>query len=157
MNVQYFTYLRKDRPDRELANIKLRQSLIALKQFEQCYIVARWIRILWTDILDRSSRKIKGHEHSPSDSNLNASINDQAQFSTQSATNMLYIQSQITETEHVRDERSEMSPYHIGDWSSLFSLDDYDAHSDVPMPNTLEYHGLQFLANLGSVGYNSTG
>lgn len=155
MNVQYFAYLRKNRQDRELALIKLRPSLIALKQFEQCYIVARWIRILWTDILDRSGRKIRNHEHVP-EQNPDSPINTQAQFSAHQATSTLYDQSsQITEAEYVSDERSEMSPYPLAEWSNLFPLEGYDPHADIPMPSTLEYHGLQFLANLGSIGYNN--
>lgn len=30
--------------------------MLALKQFEQCYILARWIRHLFTDIINRQSR-----------------------------------------------------------------------------------------------------
>lgn len=163
MNIQYFAYLRKNRQDRELALVKLRPSLIALKQFEQCYIVARWIRILWTDILDRSNRKTRAHEHqvAVSEPNSNTSLpmtsaqQQQTPFISPDQTpSILYDRSsQMAEREYVSDERSEMSPYPVADWSSLFSLDGYDAPADLPLPNTLEYHSLQFLANLGSIGY----
>jgi hypothetical protein len=158
MNVQYFAYLRKNRQDRELALVKLRPSLIALKQFEQCYIVARWIRILWTDILDRSNRKTRAHEQDQpaalepnSNTDLPMALRQQQQTrfsSPDQAQSILYDRSsQMTETEYISDERSEMSPYPVADWSNLFSLDGYDAPAD------LQYHSLQFLANLGSIGY----
>lgn len=37
---------------------RLRPSLLALKQFEQCYIVARWIRNLFMDITNRLNRTV---------------------------------------------------------------------------------------------------
>ncbi|EXJ89678.1 hypothetical protein A1O3_02745 [Capronia epimyces CBS 606.96] len=43
-----------DGPERELLSQKLRFNLLGLKEFEQCHILARWIRQLFLLALDRS-------------------------------------------------------------------------------------------------------
>jgi hypothetical protein len=40
---------------------KLRSSLLALKHFEQCYVLARWIRNIFMDIINRPSRRASHH------------------------------------------------------------------------------------------------
>lgn len=120
MNVQYFAYVRKSGQERDLALVKLRPSLIALKQFEQCYILARWVHILWTDIMERSVNKARAqrNNHSSADS---LSANTQVPFSTQLNHNNFSNQSQIMDME-CSDERSETSPYTITDWSICFCM-----------------------------------
>lgn len=153
MNVQYFAYVRKSGQERDLALVKLRPSLIALKQFEQCYILARWIRILWTDIMERSANKARTQKNGHfSEDSLSAKT--QVPFSTQINNNDFSSQPQITHIEY-NDEWSETSPYSITDWSNMFLYASHDANSHLPIPNTLESHGLQFLANLGSNMYNN--
>lgn len=41
----------------EQLSLKLRPSLLALKQFETCHITARWIRTLFMDVLQRLERR----------------------------------------------------------------------------------------------------
>jgi hypothetical protein len=36
---------------------KLRSNILSLRQFEQCYILARWIRNLFKDMIDRPRRR----------------------------------------------------------------------------------------------------
>ena len=173
MNVQYVAYLRKTRCDRESVFARLRQSLIVLKQFEQCYVVARWIRILWTKILDRSSHEPKTHEHSRtasrtevnhredeagsvvSDPNSRSVSNDHGYYTPKSSTNNVHDpQSMMTETGYLSDERSQINPYLVDDWPGIFAVDSYEAQAHLSLSNS-EYHGLQFLASLESMGYDN--
>ncbi|OQU98289.1 Fungal specific transcription factor domain-containing protein [Cladophialophora immunda] len=42
--------------NRQQLSQKLRPTLLSLKQFEQCYVLARWIRNMFMDIINRPSR-----------------------------------------------------------------------------------------------------
>ena len=163
MNVQFFAYMRLNKQERELTLTKLRASLIALKQFEQCYILARWVRIMWSDLFDRSSRKAKKRQLvSVLNANPNcSSVDDHTQlpFLAEPATdtNDISSPSQMTDTQYFSTGWSDTSPYSSTDWSNLFLSEDCEASSALPLPvlNTLEYDGLQFLANLGFTGYDT--
>ena len=46
---------------RDQLSQRLRPSLLALKQFEQCYVLARWIRNLFMDVINRPSQRDVHH------------------------------------------------------------------------------------------------
>ena len=152
MNVQYFA-LRNSPPDRDLVLAKLRSSLIVLKQFEQYYVVARWIRILWTNILDRSSHgnrrlasNIRINHHvsqcEPQQDLVAAGLGSQSVNSHENTTptSSTHIHhdgnhqtTMIAESQIIGDERLQMSSYLIDDWSGMLTLDGYDTHVDLSL------------------------
>jgi hypothetical protein len=141
----------KPQHGREAALVKLRQGLVALKQFEHCYVLARWIRILWIDIFDRSDHKTKSKQFVSSEriSPSNAQVLSQQHQVIDTISDV----SQVSDMNYVSDGWQETTPFSLGSWSSMFVYDDHTLNFDFPLPNNLEYHGLQFLANLGSIRF----
>jgi hypothetical protein len=105
----------------------LRSVLIALKQFEQGYILARWIRSFWVDIMERSMNKARTRGDDSFATNI-LSVNTQVPFSTRLNPIYLLNQLQIMDLGY-SDEWSETSPYTITDWSNMFLNASHDADS----------------------------
>ena len=163
MNVHFVSYRSLNKQGRELILTKLRTSLIALKQFEECYILARWVRILWNDIFDRSGRKtINQQSVPPAQASPTCSYNDShgqnpstAQQSADAHGTPAH--SQAGELDYGHDWWLEASPYSTTDWSNLVFSGDYDTSASLPLitPTSIDSDGLQFLATLGLGGHYS--
>lgn len=158
MNVQFISYKRMDREGRELIFARLRTSLMALKQFEECYILARWVRLLWNDVFDRFGRKsITGHTASVTHATLGfPSTENQSQvpFIEQPSADAEDLDSQRQGIDYGSDWWLGGSPYSSTDWSNLVFSEDYEAIPSLRSTpvNPLDYEGLQFLANMRMMG-----
>lgn len=156
MNVQFLSYRTLDEQGREIIMAKLRTSLIALKHFEQYYILARWLRILWNDIFDRSASKTMDEQVTPPAHTTPkvSTINYPAQNALlmQPATETVGISSyaQTGGLNYSSGECLEPSPYSIPDLSNLVFSWDQEANPALQLATqySMDFEGLQFLADL---------
>jgi hypothetical protein len=115
-------------PKRDQLSQKLRPNLLSLKQFEKTYVLARWIRNLFMDIINRPSRHEADKVHSSSiDSRLASTIeNHPTQASEvaagQNSTGIAHTAYSDTEhsTHHARSQEGE-------DQSYFYDSNSYDA------------------------------
>lgn len=161
MNVQFVSYRHLNKQWREIILTKLRTSLIALRQFEECYILARWVRILWNDIFDRSGRKIINQQcltpaqASPSRSTIDCHTQDALVAQPSANPERISAYSQAGGLDYGMDWWLESSPYSTTDWSNLVFSGCYEETPALPLvkPNSIDSDGLQFLVNLGLGGH----
>jgi hypothetical protein len=146
---------------------QLRINLLGLKQFEEQYILARWIRRLFTDILDRPNRPGTSTKSQNSVENTNRTLRDQQiahSWESIMLDNSLLkgdggstcLLSAAGSTTTAQQGTNSEACF----WPELESVpflpNNFLPHVDFPSPNSFEYQGLQFMADLGFAGFDKT-
>ena len=167
----------------QLSFQKLRSNLLSLRQFERCYILARWIRHIFKDIIERPqrapSRRHEAHEanHGPRDSSVPSDntgwtvattdrpsdgsepIISHGSYGPPSANRTLFSSpSDISRTTQNVDMGNQAlvpnGPYAGNDPWNLTALEDSPPQSgEFPSMNSLQCQGLQFQMKLGFSGF----
>ncbi|KAM3509860.1 hypothetical protein MY11210_006147 [Beauveria gryllotalpidicola] len=157
MNVQFVSYRTLNEQGREMVLAKLRTSLIALKQFEEYYILARWLRILWNDIFNRpggkpeNQRNITPPHVSTRLSRTECLIQNPVVTQPLADTGPTSPYSQAGGPNYGSECLLKTNPYFTVDWSDLVFPWDYEANLALPLttPHFLDSEGLQFPTDLG--------
>lgn len=158
MNIQFVSYRTLNEQGRETILAKLRTSLIALKQFEEYYILARWLRILWNDIFDRWGGKPTNQRiMTPPHLSTRLSPTDECQIQNPVVTQPLADSgptsqySQAGGLDYGSEWLLEANPYLTADWSNLVFPWNYEADLAMGLttPHFLDSEGLQFPADSG--------
>ncbi|KAM0468664.1 hypothetical protein ACHAP7_010646 [Fusarium lateritium] len=146
---------------------KIRRGLLALKQFEPVYILARWIRNFFMDILNRSEANTvgdaQGRETSPRGSENSASNSGEA---NEVSTAMIPSEDRsiYPATDPGDDGTTFMFDHNSGNtcagietggfWpaylaNGVFSNTHLGDTMDFPQPDSSQYQAMYFLADLG--------
>lgn len=148
---------------RDILVERLQPNLLALKQFEQCYILARWVRNLWMDIMDHPKRPNQdlrpgdisrnGSKHQPQRSSpqISNSTNDQL---TPQTNESLFNDQPMQES--IQDNFVFEPPYPGSNISSFFTPDELWQQEEFPDPNSSSYHSMHFLADIGLRGFDQS-
>lgn len=143
---------------------KIRRGLLALKQFEPVYNLAKWIRNFFMDIINRSDREGRSHEQervssphvepSRSSSHLEEVTQSRPIIHGDPAS---YFTPGITLEDPTFMMDSEDA---AGFWpgymaNGVFSSTHSGAALDFPQPDSTQYQAMYFLADLGIANINS--
>lgn len=138
----------------------VRPGLLALKQFEPVYVLARWIRNFFMDILNRSEPRASGESRQPI--TPQSTSHTSAEIGTAYASPPMSTESLAADNPSFvfagGEQEGELSPEAGGFWpaymtSGVFSGGQASGMMEFPQPDSLQYQALYFLAGLG--GANS--
>lgn len=143
---------------------KIRRGLLALKQFEPVYNLARWIRNFFMDIINRSDSEGRAHEQEQATSQHGEPAGDPIHPGQMDHS---------LSVEHADPDIYPTPGMSLGD--AAFMIDSEDAagfwpeymangvfsstHSgdamDFPQPDSTQYQAMYFLADLGITNINA--
>jgi hypothetical protein len=167
MTAQYAESYSSDTSKSQLLSQKLRISLLGLKQFEQCYILARWIRKLFIDIFENSNHQ-SDHWYRGKSQVTHKTIHTEQAGPTPPEPTPLELSNLSNFESLSRSSTRTFAPSMAsdGDTSTLGSLVGYEnsvfqmpneflSNLDFPTLSSLEYQGLHFMADLGFAGFTN--
>lgn len=166
MTTQYAESYSFDVSKSRLLSQELRINLLGLKQFEQCYILARWIRKLFTDILEKSNQQSGDHdtETGTNGGKTNTAMQPRSNPSESAALDISHMLQfdrttnpstiAYAPTIQPNGNASDIALWGGHEDSAVLMPADFLPLLDFPSPSSLEYQGLQFLADLGFAGFN---
>lgn len=147
------------RVSRDMLLRQLRPNLLALKQFEQCYILARWIRNLFIDIMDQAGRTSAAETpqgiQTPHAQPLLATDANTGSMCPLQQRQIPFPVSSILDSSSLNCGGSLGRQFFFdtqppsGNTHDFAMPDGFQRHLDFPSPTSLEYQELSFLADLG--------
>lgn len=176
MTVQYIGSHSSNTYKSQLLYQKLRSNMLSLRQFEECYILARWVRNLFKDIIERprkpnpnTTTATVGNQNLDQSSSHNIMDTQVANFSQTASSaidyhspasslgSSLYQQASPMGQEATKDNVGFSRPrFENNGTPNLMSPEDFYSHLlDYSSTNPLQMQGLQFLVDLGMLGANS--
>ncbi|KAF9766003.1 hypothetical protein IL306_001624 [Fusarium sp. DS 682] len=154
-------------PQSDQIFIKIRPGLLALKQFESVYILARWIKNFFMDILNRSDPNNSEDTQRVATSSQNEGLVDgPPNMEVMNSSNQIhdiptatvlsdqptYLTSGFEDTPAMFDQSSRMEgggfwPTYLA--NGVFSGVQSSDTMDFPHPDSFQYQAMYFLADLG--------